>query len=283
MYNQKLVVAIKSNGKVLREFKDTVYMPFSSEYQISIKNLNTVRALVNITLDGTDVCPGGLVVNANQTIDLERWIKNGNLNEGNKFKFIERTAKIEQHKGIGLEDGVIRVEYQFEQPQPQINIDPYYWKDRYTKQYYPDIWCSTQLSGASYSTSGISGASGSLGDMVNSYSGDREVKCSASITRGIGGQMIGNVQAQAASMPLNDAGITVAGSKSEQKFTTASWFPVQSEKHVIVLKLLGETADNKPILKPVTVKAKPTCTTCGRVNKATNKFCSECGTSLEIV
>jgi hypothetical protein len=54
------------------------------------------------------------------------------------------------------------------------------------------------------------------------------------------------------------------------------------EKHSIVLKLLGETPDNKPVLKPVTVKAKPKCTTCGRQNKAHAKFCVECGTALEI-
>jgi hypothetical protein len=95
MMNQKLVASIRANGKILREFKDTVYIPYNSEYSIVLKNLNTVRAIVNITLDGTDVCPGGLVLMAGQTIDLERWIKNGNLSAGNKFKFIERTARIE--------------------------------------------------------------------------------------------------------------------------------------------------------------------------------------------
>jgi len=46
--------------------------------------------------------------------------------------------------------------------------------------------------------------------------------------------------------------------------------------------LLGETEDNKPVLQPVNVKMKPKCTSCGKQNKATNKFCSECGTSLEL-
>jgi uncharacterized OB-fold protein len=57
---------------------------------------------------------------------------------------------------------------------------------------------------------------------------------------------------------------------------------LESEKHTIVLKLLGETADNKPVEKPVTVKKKTKCETCGKVNKAIAKFCTECGTSLEI-
>ena len=52
MYQSKLVASLKANNKILREFKDTVYVPFASEYSILIKNLNTVRALVNVFIDG---------------------------------------------------------------------------------------------------------------------------------------------------------------------------------------------------------------------------------------
>lgn len=114
MYNNKLVASIRTNGNILREFKDTVYIPFGSEYSILLKNLNTVRALINIYIDGDNIVPGGLVLNAGQEIDLQRAIRNGNLSEGNKFKFIERTSNIEDHRGVKLEDGLIRVEFQFE-------------------------------------------------------------------------------------------------------------------------------------------------------------------------
>jgi len=264
MYANKLAVAIKSNGKVLREFKDTVYIPFSSEYSILVKNLNSVRALVNITLDGEDVVPGGLVIGANQEIDLQRWIKNGNLTEGNRFKFIERTAGIEQHRGIKLEDGIIRIEYQFEKP--------------YT---YQPLWHTTAIGGT--------------------WNNDGPMY-SKGITRGVsGGSLLGSVQCNAvfsatassgavqpdttlttSNATFNDAGITVPGSKSDQKFQTVGSFPLETEKHAMVIKLLGETPDNKPVLQPVTVKAKPKCTTCGKHNKATAKFCAECGTALEI-
>jgi len=82
--------------------------------------------------------------------------------------------------------------------------------------------------------------------------------------------------------PANEVGITVPGSMSNQKFATVASFPLEDQKHVIVLQLKGETADNK-VTAPVTVKAKPKCVTCGKVNKATAKFCSNCGTALEIV
>ena len=111
MYESKLAAAIKVNGKVLREFKDTVHIPFGSEYTILLKNLNTTRAVVNVFIDGDDTVPGGLVIDPGREIDLERWVKNGNLTEGNRFKFIERTAAVEQHRGVKLEDGLVRVEF----------------------------------------------------------------------------------------------------------------------------------------------------------------------------
>ena len=147
MYQNKLVASLKANGKILREFKDTVYCPFGAEYSILIKNLNTVRALVHVYIDGESMLPDGLVLNAGQEIDLERSIKNGNLNEGNRFKFIERTGKIEQHRGVKLEDGLIRIEYQFELQRPIINIRDNF---RYTGiggsstgDYYNQPWYST--------------------------------------------------------------------------------------------------------------------------------------------
>src|SRR5271165_3059205 len=101
MHNEKLVTCIKVAGKVLREQKDQVFIPFGTEYSIFIKNLNSVRALVRLNLDGVDVTDGtDLVVGPNSSIDLERFMKKGNLSQGNRFKFIERTGKVEAHRGI---------------------------------------------------------------------------------------------------------------------------------------------------------------------------------------
>ena len=250
MYNQKLVASIKSKGKILREFKDTVYIPFASEYSILLKNLHTQRAVVNVYLDGENVVPGGLVIDPGRSIDLERWIKNGNLSEGNKFKFIERTQAIEDGpRGIKLEDGLVRIEYQFEIPRPVLNIP---------------TWTSSTL------TRGISGSTGDWASpMGATYS-----TTNASLNSF-------NVTASAASFQ-NETGITVPGSKSTQSFQHVTVGTLESTVHNIVLKLVGDLGDNKPVTKPVTVKAKPKCVTCGKQNKAHAKFCSECGTALEI-
>ena len=248
MYESKLVASLKANGRILREFKDTVYIPFGSEYSFLIKNLNTKRALVNVFIDGDNVVPGGLVVNAGQEIDLERSIINGNLREGNRFKFIERSGAVEKHRGVKLEDGLVRIEFQFEQHPMQSFFDTHIYNKGITRG-----WAHPASAASDGFTLTASGASYSTNSM--------------------------NVSAQAA---LNDVGITVPGSKSSQSFSTTTMGIMETVTHTIVLKLLGETADNKPVLQPVNVKMKPKCVTCGKQNKATAKFCTECGTALEI-
>jgi hypothetical protein len=301
MYQSKLVASLKANGRILREFKDTVYIPFGSEYSILLKNLNTQRAIVNVFIDGTNIVEGGLVLNAGQEVDLERSIVGGNLSAGNKLKFIERIKAIEDGpRGIKLEDGIIRVEFQYEVPRPVINMNDSWWKNSIVGQgtgIPRDMFYATNGTSAS-GVSGSTGtdrftltASGSISQMnVNGvlrgvdYSNGEATKAAAA-------SAINNVVPQSAThdgqatmdwMPANDIGITVPGSRSDQKFVTTTIGALDPEKHTIVLKILGETPDNRPVTEAVTVKKKPKCVTCGKQNKATAKFCSECGTALEI-
>jgi len=300
MYQSKLVASLKANGKILREFKDTVYIPFGSEYSILIKNLNTARACVNIFLDGENVVPGGLVINPGQEIDLERWIKNGNLSEGNRFKFIERTSAIENGpRGIKLEDGLVRIEFQYEKVKPvsMWNNQPVYTaRDFFKSSEYRGItdkfsagdantWL--QASGSTFASTNVSqmNVGGALRGV--DYSKGEAVKAAAASATSatLNSMNISNTTEYhegSATMDWNDVGITVPGSKSTQKFSEVTMGIMETETHTIVLKLLGETPDNKPVLQPVNVKMKPKCVTCGKQNKAHAKFCSECGTALEI-
>ena len=307
MYNQKLVASIKTKGKILREFKDTVYIPFGSEYSILLKNLNTVRAVVNVFIDGENAVPGGLVIDPGRSVDLERWIKNGNLSEGNRFKFIERTAAVEEGpRGIKEEDGLIRVEYQFEIPRPIININnivgsfPQYppgvrgWDTIAKGSEYPGVvdkfsagnpatWI--QSSGATYSQVNVNGA---LRGVDWSKNGEITAQAaSAAVDKYCADNGILNkseLHDGAATMDwcANEVGITVPGSKSTQSFQTTTVGALDPTIHNIVLHIVGDLGHNKPVDKPVTVKHKPKCTTCGKQNKAHAKFCVECGTALEI-
>ena len=269
MYESKMVCCLKANGKVLREHKDTVYVPFGTEYSILIKNLNSVRAMVNISIDGKDIADGkaDFIVNANTEIDLTRFLSNGNMNQGNKFKFIERTPGIEQHRGVGVEDGIIRIEFQFErQPQQLTWPTPDYWKDKlyyrdpgYLTSKAPDFWNQTIGTSANANSSMLRSVSHATSDPMFT------------------------AQASSTSYAANDVGITVPGSVSDQKFQSVAGFALDGVKHVMVLRLFGETPEGKKVVEPITVKAKPKCVTCGRVNKAGAKFCTDCGTSLQIV
>lgn len=256
MYKNSLAMAVKVNGKVLREHKDSVFLPFGSEYSLLLKNLNSVRTIVNITIDGQNMTRDGLVINAYSELELERMLKD-NLNEGNRFKFIERSDAVEQHRGVKLEDGLIRVEYQFE----KVYQHPLYYVS-------PNYFAGNAVFGSS-----------TAGSITRSAVSVNNVSTSATSTfTGHPGVACNFVE-----QGFNDSGITVPGSVSNQKFTTVASFPLEAEKHVMIFKLLGETPDNEPIRKPVTVKHKPKCITCGKQNKATAKFCSTCGTALTVI
>lgn len=305
MYESKLVASLKANGKILREFKDTVYIPFGSEYSFLLKNLNTTRALINVFIDGEDMTPGGLVLNAGQEVDLERSIKGGNLKEGNRFKFIERTQAIEDGpRGVKLEDGLVRIEFQYEKPPVSINNLSNSQRD----QLFRGLDLTTL--GGSINTSEYTGVTDKYSSWISASGATTNVSQMnvGGSLRGVDWSKNGEVTAQAASAAIdkysadngiinkiqahdgmatmdwcqNEVGITVPGSKSKQSFTTTYMNAMEPEKHTIVLKLLGETEDNKPVLQPVTTKHKPKCVTCGKQNKATAKFCTECGTHLTI-
>ncbi len=273
MYNEKLVVAVKASGRVLREHKDSVYVPFGAEYSLFFKNLNSVRVLIHLEIDGTNMTDSGIIVDPGESVDLERSIKNSNLKAGNRFKFIERTSGIESGpRGIKPEDGLIRVQFEFEKQREPWPINYGYLKSSGSRSFPAgDVYASTasftgttdggMTSNATLIGSNSAYASSDAGYLLRSKKTSMPIAKSASV---------------------NNVGITVPGSVSNQAFTYAAPLVSDGIKHVIVLRLLGETM-GVTVPAPVTVKSKPKCVTCGVVNKAGSKFCSACGTSLTII
>ena len=279
MYHNKLAVALKSAGRVLREQKDTVYVPFGTEYSILIKNLNSVRASVTVSIDGTDATENvSLIIDPNKEIELTRFIKNGNLNEGNRFKFIERTSNIEQHRGVGVEDGLIRIEFEFERPVQSIMRNDW-WSQQIGTPRYDHGYTTTRAISKGALGSVVNDSGPQLMNAVSSNSALRSMNVNACSATMDGAPVAQSYSAQS----FNDVGITVPGSVSDQKFSTVYGFRGDGHKEVIVMKLLGEDPTGQPVVQPVTVKVKPKCVTCGKLNKATAKFCSDCGTALNIV
>ena len=293
MYQDRFAVAIKHNGKILRENKDLVHLPYGSEFSVLVKNLNSRRAKFTLHIDGTDVLDGEeIIVKGNSEIEMKRFIRNGNMTEGNAFKFIERTAAIEDGpRGIKVDDGVIRVEFWFEQEQAEIKIKDIYWEKHHYRDYYPQptYWNTTT------GLSGSSGVSGSLGDsqymntscasalrnVVNQVSA-QSATFSATSASATADPHMGSICADKGEIPVGDIGITVPGSKVEQKFTPVFGFRSELNSHVIILRIVGMIGAVE-VVAPITVKAKPKCSTCGKMNKATSAFCSGCGTSLTLL
>jgi hypothetical protein len=265
-------------GKILREQSERVVLPFGSEYSVLLKNLDSVRVQAKVSVDGKDATEGTwLVIEPNSSIELERFIRNGNLEKGNRFKFIERTNEIENARGVKEDDGLIRVEFKKEYIAPKPIVQTihhqhvyyygYPWYPIYRPYWNPyPYWggsrcnSATQTSGANTTISAAN-----TNNTVFSNSSGSPLRAMNKLA-----------------LQTNDAGITVPGSESNQKFHTTGWFATESESEVIVLHLVGRKG-SEPIKRAVVVSDKPACVTCHKVNKANSKFCSRCGTALQII
>lgn len=333
MYSNRFIASVRVGGKILRENQGTVTLPFGAEYELLLKNMNSRRAMVRVSVDGVDVTDGTrLIIRPNDTISLERFIKNGNFSSGNRLKFIERTGGIETHRGIKQDDGLIRCEFWAEKEAPQeihqtivqhrhyVDRDHYYyWPNPYPWNHPWNLGGgSLGLSNTQVNTSGSLGSSQGTDSLYGRAQGSGQMPGSTvthsanmaqnttstsrpQFTASAGKQrpiqakaMRGPMGSSRRSRPMrsfgeetrsalfNDAGITVPGSESHQQFYSATGFPIEETSHVIVLQLRGDVG-GVVVVNPVTVDLKPTCSSCGRVNKATNKFCSQCGTALFLI
>jgi hypothetical protein len=116
-FQRNYVVSILRDGKPVREFNEsglrTCRIPFNSEYQVRIKNKTYRRAMVVVTIDGTDVLTGSrkFILGADSQMDLERFVDS--LSEGRKFKFVSleegaRTGQIQDPSSPS--NGLVRVQ-----------------------------------------------------------------------------------------------------------------------------------------------------------------------------
>ena len=151
VHSNNLVIAIKVNGKVLREFGDTVYLPFGCEYSIYIKNLSDRKASVDLSIDGESILGyRSLIVDGNSDTEVERFLGD-DLNKGYKLKFIERSDKVEEHRGVNAEDGVLVIKYKFERSEQIFNYSPIFTN----RTNYSIVGGDLSTSNATYSTNNV--------------------------------------------------------------------------------------------------------------------------------
>jgi hypothetical protein len=289
VYQQKLIAVIKHNGKILRERdKDTVYLPFHAEYEIFIKNLESRDCVISISIDGEDVLDKQrIIVRANSSTSLEGFLKNDKVT--NKFKFIQKTKQIQDHRGDKIDDGLIRIEYQFVKVDQTITTTYHH---NHVHWYHP-WWCQCPschphkyrphwpdvLPVVYY------------GDTRDIYGSIPHTELEESIYNcSVGGnsasnistplRSVGNSVTSKAFMPQMDEGITVKGSESNQQFNESYVSPLEDQSYTIIIKLRGVTKDDQPVEKPILVSTKLNCPTCGHHSKSNMKYCPNCGTAL---
>jgi hypothetical protein len=322
MYQDKLVAVVKCGGRILRE-RDirsgdaTVLIPFGDEYSIEMQNLYTERAVVSITIDGVDVlCGRKIILDPNKRFELERFLDD--LSAGNRFKFIQKTAQIIEARGDKLDDGFIRIEWQYEKPRYASVTGREEQRKNFVRQADPNEWEKQEAARANqrlatptvawFASAGAMGVLGSQGS--NGAQGAQGPSgCNGSVNTT--GALNGNIAFSAmkpdsfsavsasfdavsvgaastrtcffadSAAPLLEEGITVKGSVSTQKFTETFTQELDGQKHVIILRLKG-VAGEKKVEKPVVISTKLKCEICGRVSGGSNAYCPGCGTALSV-
>jgi len=281
VYSSKFVAVVVCKGQIVRELRedsdDVIRLPFGSDYSIRLKNLHSERAVVNIEIDGQDVLDGSrIVVNPNETADVEGFMEGSTVHK--KFRFIEKTQQISEHRGDFVEDGLIRISYRFEKPKPPLKFNhPYYYDcldkikkdirrygrrcdDEYSSNFYDNILGQNRP----VITSSMGGTSSSC-DMeplmracVDAYSDNDSLSKNAE----------------------SDNGITVAGADTHQHFNTTYVGALETQTHSIVIRILGQTKEGKKFQRPKITRRKIQCPTCGTRSQSRIKFCSNCGTNI---
>ena len=307
-YSNKFAVAVKTNGKIMREYGTEVFIPFGTEYSLLLKNLNSRKAVTQISIDGKDI-GHRVIINANDSVEIERFIDE--LDKGYKFRFIEKTKEISDYRGDKIDDGIIRIEYWFEKEiinQPVINPYPVYpvpyispspwiipinpnpWNQPY------GTWCdnggmavgssdgSTNVRSLNMNYKGVPSDSSYYSQPISSTTNLNNPLISKETQDYC--DMLDRFENKPTSKRivmkdkvLNDNGITVNGNDSNQKFTYGYTNELEEHSSVITLQLKGQTESNK-VEKPIAVNTRIRCTSCGKNGRSGQRFCDKCGTRL---
>lgn len=255
MHSSGFILSLKnSSGNTLRETNyNQVYLPFNSEYKIYLKNNHNRKALASIKIDGKSIGED-IILRSYQSLDLERFILNGDLNSGKRFKFVPLSdSKVQDPTDSN--NGFVEVKFTLEKEKSVIKglfinsdfeIDNDFISTG-TNKYKPicDIYYSNNMS------------SGSL-KVDNPYI------------------HVSNFVSFAP--PTSDQGATIEGSNSNQSFVYGSIKELEDFSITLILQILGKI-EYVTVTASHTVKntKKKYCSNCSKILRYYDKFCSRCG------
>jgi hypothetical protein len=262
MYFNSFVVYVYKDGDILRDIDGKIEIPFGSEYSLILKNLNSRIAVARISIDGTDILDGNeVVIQPYDMLKLDGFLK-GNIAQ-NKFKFIEKTKKIEEYRGNKIEDGLIRVEFRFQKEK-----NPFSYFVSYNSNLIPKSLDNN---------SGWSNWKAEVTYTSNVDSSDKLIRTASMFDNNK--ESVYSVGSAAANSFQNKDGITVKGEHINQQFYETYVGNLEETSSVIILQLTGYR-NEIPVKKAFTVSDSLICPTCGTKNKYNSHYCGECGTFL---
>ncbi len=218
-----VVSVVNTQNKPIREFNEggrrVARVPFGSEYKLRIQNKLGKRAKVSIDIDGMNIDSQGrhVVLGAYQTVDLERFLDS--LTEGKRFKFVEAGNGAVQDP-TSKENGKITVTFLPEYVPPRPPSSGILRGSALTK------------GGGRWQGSGVGSVMDSM-DICNDV-GATVYSCNTNMHSPAGEEMC---------RAVNDAGATVAGAHSDQKFQETSETFITEAPVVIEIWMKGPSVE----------------------------------------
>lgn len=251
MFQSGYVLVVKDdNGKVLRETGSShdkqVFLPYNSEYSLLLKNKNHYSVVAEVTIDGTDVLGGRrIVIDPDSDFELERFMVDGNLSRGRRFKFVEPGhPDVQDPHSPDLGDIRVRF-YRVEEPKYYTPVHkPVKWQIPKKKGKWDpvDPWAEKSLQSR----------------------GGENFSCSAT--------------PDCLMRSGDNVGATVEGSYSGQKFREVNIDNISSHYTEIRLRILAPKNSESSVTAVDTRYVF--CSECGAKNPRTANFCSNCGAKL---
>ena len=272
MYRDSYAMAVIVNGKVLKEMDNTVVMPFGTEYTVRLKNKQRKQSVADVFIDGR-LAAKGIVVSANGTVDLERFVVDGNLASGPCFKLVPtKDGRVEQPDE--MENGILEVKFYPEKDLPTVKVVEHlnyhnYYQHRchgHCKQCCWDFHC--QLCRPNVKWCSNSGNAFSDNQYQVGTSMDWSMVSMNTASQSLSSRAIEGAQFTNALSTDSEVGATVEGSLSKQAFHTVHVDVDVDHPVTLQLKLRG------------VAKLLETCS-CGFKRRDEN-FCPKCGTELAI-
>jgi hypothetical protein len=263
VYKNNFIAVVKHKGRIMRDRNGVVRMPFGSEYSILLKNKDSRTAIARISVDGEDVMGGHrYIIPGKSQRELTGFLKG--LNATHKFRFIKKTKQIARYRGDRLDDGMVEVEFWYEQavttPWVIYDAGKECWPDPPDYTFGDSTAGRFQSSFTSHST-----------NFHQVQSSSPRIKSSITTSCNV-------------STPKRDEGITVKGSKAHQNFQYGNVGTLESHSSTIIIRLRGtvrKRGKTRPVKKVIATRSRIQCTTCGRKWRSHLKFCGNCSTALD--